>query len=465
MFRRLSSRSPGLTLVSQLLIPALLHQALLLPRPFTLMLLLPRPPCFSHSPQPLLHSPSASWLASPRLWFSGPSPPPQSLPRPLFFSSPVCPGPSRLFCPVASCPDHAPPSHGWLSFQTMRPHVEAHLSGQLVGDISSDWLRSHGFGTCEVCRRILSLRFNGRCPSCFHSLTASRCRPSSAFRPFVEGASSIWDVFTSGTRVRSSVPAAARDAWSRCLIVALADVVAHRDARSWTDLLTLPALVLTAPSRGGRRHTLRLDHDKWRRCLDWVNGIRAELWTPHHGKRGKDFNTVDDADALPDAVVSRVATLLQEGALRRACAASDDVVAALRDFHPAPEASDRAGMQPLRRVSPRAAPVADVERVRKAVHSFPSTSGAGRSGLRPSHIRDATRPASSDLLFRLISEVVNLLLQERFPSPFAHSSVERPSWLFANLTGHSVRSQLEKRSDASPARWLLNSSRIGHAHS
>ena len=56
-----------------------------------------------------------------------------------------------------------------------------------------------------------------------------------------------------------------------------------------------------------------------------------------------------------------------------------------------------------------------LDHVRKAVHSFPSTSGAGRSGLRPSHIRDATRPASSDLLFRLISEVVNLLLQGAVP--------------------------------------------------
>ena len=193
------------------------------------------------------------------------------------------------------------------------------------------------------------------------------------------------------------------------------------------DLLTLPALVLTAPSRGGRRHTLRLDNDTRRRCLDWVSGIRAELWTPPHGQRGKprkDFNTVDGADALPDAVVSRVATLLREGALRRACAAllqdppispSDDVVAALRDLHPVPEASEKAGMHSLRQVAPRAAPVADVDRVRKAVHSFPSTSGAGRLGLRPSHIRDATRPASSDPLFRLITEVVNLLLQGEVP--------------------------------------------------
>ena len=49
------------------------------------------------------------------------------------------------------------------------------------------------------------------------------------------------------------------------------------------------------------------------------------------------------------------------------------------------------------------------------MHSFPSTSGAGKSGLRPSHIREASRPASSDLLFRLITEVVNLLLQGEVP--------------------------------------------------
>ena len=36
----------------------------------------------------------------------------------------------------------------------------------------------------------------------------------------------IWDVFTGGPRVRSSVPAGARDAWSRCLFIALSDIVA-----------------------------------------------------------------------------------------------------------------------------------------------------------------------------------------------------------------------------------------------
>ena len=161
----------------------------------------------------------------------------------------------------------------------------------------------------------------------------------------------------------------------------------------------------------------------------WIGSTESgrDLWSPHHDKRGKPRKgpgSVDGTEVLPDAVVSRVATLLKDGALRRACAAllqeppispTGDVVTALRGLHPAPGDGDRAGMQSLRHVASRAAPVADVDGVRKAVQSFPSSSGALKSGLRPSHIRDATRPASSDLLFRLITEVVNLFLQGEVP--------------------------------------------------
>ena len=54
---------------------------------------------------------------------------------------------ARLFCPAPSCSDSGPPSHGWASFGSMRPHVDAHLAGQLAGDFPMDWLRGRGFGT------------------------------------------------------------------------------------------------------------------------------------------------------------------------------------------------------------------------------------------------------------------------------------------------------------------------------
>ena len=166
--------------------------------------------------------------------------------------------PAPPLCPVPSCLDHSPPSHDWASFSSMRPHVDAHLAGQLSGD----WLRGQGFSSCEVSQRVLSLRFCGRCPSCFRTLVARLVSTSLSSRPLAEGAPGVWDVFVSDRRVRSSVPKGARDAWCRCHISALADIVAHRDVKSWTDFLSSPALVLPAPSRGGR----------WVRCV-------ADVWT------------------------------------------------------------------------------------------------------------------------------------------------------------------------------------------
>ena len=159
----------------------------------------------------------------------------------------------------------------------------------------------------------------------------------------------------------------------------------------------------------------------------WINGIRADLWVPVSGKLGKQRKQPDldlISNALPDSVVSRVATVIQEGALRRACAAllqdppvnpTNDVVSALRLLHPGPPIDERASLGSLRCIAARAAPTAEVDQIGKALHSFPSTSGAGLSGLRPSHIRGAMRPASADLLLRLYSEVVNLLLQSKIP--------------------------------------------------
>ena len=200
-----------------------------------------------------------SWVSS------GPPPPPAQsllLPRsapqavpPAAFRrrshSPVCASPTRspvqssgpvtrshtvLFCPVPSCPDHSHPSHGLTSTPCGRTSTRISRVNSWALFLQS------GSGANDVahvrfCQRILSLRFNGRCPSCFHAMTSFARFPFLGLRG------------TSGSRVRSSVPAVARDAWSRCLIVALADIVTHGDVRCWIDLLTLLALVLAAPSR------------------------------------------------------------------------------------------------------------------------------------------------------------------------------------------------------------------------
>ena len=102
-------------------------------------------------------------------------------------------------------------------------------------------------------------------------------------------------------------------------MTALADIVAHRDIKSWTELLTLPALVLPAPTRGGRRHVLRHEGEIRRRYLDWLSGIRADLWAPSSVRTGKQRSppdTVDGSDALP---VTRVTTLPSTSTMAVTC--------------------------------------------------------------------------------------------------------------------------------------------------
>ena len=69
--------------------------------------------------------------------------------------------------------------------------------------------------------------------------------------------------------------------------MSLADIVTHRDVQSWSELLTLPALVLAALSRSGRRLALRQENETRCRCLDWINGIRADLWAAVSWTLGK----------------------------------------------------------------------------------------------------------------------------------------------------------------------------------
>ena len=57
--------------------------------------------------------------------------------------------------------------------------------------VTSPWIgfAGGGFGTCEVCQRVLSLRFNGRCPSCFRAFTFHRDGTPGSSRPLAEGGS------------------------------------------------------------------------------------------------------------------------------------------------------------------------------------------------------------------------------------------------------------------------------------
>ena len=81
-------------------------------------------------------------------------------------------------------------------------------------------------------------------------------------------------------------------------------------SHSWSTCLfmALAALVLPAPSRNGRRHALRYEKQTRRRCVDWISGIRADLWSPGSvvtGEPRKKPNHDPISDVLPDSVVPR----------------------------------------------------------------------------------------------------------------------------------------------------------------
>ena len=149
------------------------------------------------------------------------------------------PSSGRWYCPVQSCPDHCPlASRGWSSFVAMNGHGDRHLGGYLDGDLPLEWLQSVGYGVCEVCNRILSSRYRGRCPSCWPAYIASLPRPVTG-RPLSDYVHPLDQVLTARIRLRTSIPRGARDLWGTCLNAALASIIAHRDSRAWIDFLLL----------------------------------------------------------------------------------------------------------------------------------------------------------------------------------------------------------------------------------
>ena len=337
------------------------------------------------------------------------------------------PGPHarRVYCPVQGCPcSHPHSAPGWSSVASMRPHLQDHACGKLRGGVPADWLKAQGLGTCRVCSKILSERYGQACPRCRPKLVAPA--PQTNPRVLSPGLPTLEQACTSRVALKRTVPKGARSLWAQCLVTALCAVLAHNDLKAWSELFALPKMVLPSSSRGGRSHAKRLEAETKRRCADWLEGKREHLWEAPQRQGKKRQKEPSAATTDPPSLrefeqrSKRVGELLKDGLLQQACRAlvdeppvdvNEQVLREMTAKHPGESAGEGDRLVQLPRACAAAAPALRSEQVEEALRSFGRGSGAGPSGLRPQHLKDALVPGWSDEVIRQLTAVTSLLLQ------------------------------------------------------
>ncbi|MBM4023654.1 MAG: hypothetical protein FJ284_15705, partial [Planctomycetes bacterium] len=327
---------------------------------------------------------------------------------------------TRCYCPVPGCPaGDAVRSAGWQSVQALRQHLDEHAAGRLTGSVPNEWLANHNLGQCTVCSRLLSTRFGNSCPRCRPAMQSATA--PAVGRPLLPNSPSVPEACESKVPVKLHVPKGARQLWGQCVLTALADVNAHNDDRAWADLFALPKLVLQASGRGGKAHSKRLESETKLRCRSWLEGHRSKLEGPRAGRTRRGEQRAEDERRVHE----RVAEFLREGLLHRGCAAllqtppaevTEAVVREMSAKHPPAREGEQTRRAALRPVSAAAAAQADGEAVLKALNSFPRLSGAGPSGLRPQHLKEALVPGLRDEVIRQLTLLVNRLAKGDVPA-------------------------------------------------
>ena len=142
--------------------------------------------------------------------------------------------------------------------------------------------------------------------------------------------------------------------------------------------------------------------------------------------------------------MQRVRDLLQEELLQQASAAlaseppvevTTAVIAEIQQKLPRARGGEAERLAQLPPVAAAAALRVQAEELEKAIRSFNRGSGAGPTGLRPQHIKEAIVPGWRDEVLRLTTQFVNLLLSgEAWPDaqPWlcgaTLTALPKPSW-------------------------------------
>jgi len=213
--------------------------------------------------------------------------------------------------------------------------------------------------------------------------------------------------------------------WAQCLSRALAAAAHHNDTRHWLELQMLTKCVLCAPPRAGKEHANQRLAFTRHRLQRWLDGDRAALWQDVPAYRAVTKRAASN-EKLDKSIRHRQCDEhCRDGADSKACKAlyspgllnPADVLDEMTSKHPlAPQPPNllRLGIANTGLV-----PSAGVDDIVAAIQSFNKHSGAGPSGMRPFHLKEALVPGYSDQVLGHLSSVVNLLTRGRAPRDIA----------------------------------------------
>ena len=73
----------------------------------------------------------------------------------------------RILCPVPGCLDAIESSHRYFrDFLSIKSHLNDHCTGHLAGAVPISFLTQNDYSLCEICNKVLHIRYHGTCPKC-----------------------------------------------------------------------------------------------------------------------------------------------------------------------------------------------------------------------------------------------------------------------------------------------------------
>ena len=350
---------------------------------------------------------------------------------------------SRIFCPVAGCPEASTSSHRrFRDFASIRNHLDKHCTGQLAGAVPINFLRQYKFSQCSECDKILSIRFKGTCPKCKprarsreqinimrtrtrapdNNPSTSQQQPNNQEQRAPPSLSEIQKQFVPTIK---NIPRVLRRLWAQCLAKALAQTVWSNNEASWTELLMLAKCTLCRPTRGGKSHLSQRLAWTRERLQRWLAGERAELWHDLPQYKPPHAKTLSVKAALK-LRQDRCVNLTGEGGFSNACNAlvsqppldqTAEVTANLLEKHP--PAASPIDLSAFSNASSALVPITDVDTVEKCIQSFHRLSGGGPTGLRPIHLKNCLSTEYRDELLERCTSLVNILSKGDAPTSLA----------------------------------------------